>query len=59
MTTIAFGVCEDGAIVGIELEDDGSLTVTIELEVGEESHHLPASAVAAEIRGLARTEAAA
>lgn len=54
MTLIAYGPTRDSdAIVGVDLNEDGSLTVTIELEVGEEVHTLPESAVAPEIRALA------
>lgn len=51
---IAYGPCSDtDAIAGVDLDDQGNLVITIELELGEETHTLPASHVAPEIRALA------
>lgn len=59
MTLIACGVTEDGEIVAVDLRDDGSLLVSVEVEDTVREMALPARAVTEQFRTFVREEAAA
>lgn len=59
-TLIACGVAESGEIVVVDLREDGSLLVSVEVEGGVREMTLPARAVADDLRVLvSQREAAA